>query len=71
MKHFTPYAKAIISGLVAALTALSVAIEDGTVTPDEGIRAALAFFVALTTVWAIPNATTAPPSDAADRRYNH
>lgn len=54
------YLKAIIGALVAGLSALGVALEDGAVTYAEGVTIALAVVTALATVWAVPNAQPQP-----------
>lgn len=55
MDKITPYAKAIIGGIVSGLAAASVALTDGVVTPVEGIAIALAFIAGTGFVYAVPN----------------
>ncbi len=50
-----PYAKSIVGGLVAGLTALGTAMADGQVTGEEWTRVAVAALVALGVVYAVPN----------------
>lgn len=52
----TKYAKAIVGAVVAGLTSLEAALDDSGITAQEGIKAAIATAVALSLVWAIPNA---------------
>jgi len=54
----SPYAKAIVGGIVAGLSAASVALGDGTVTPVEGIAIALAVIAGTGITWAVPNKPT-------------
>lgn len=49
------YAKAITGAIVAALAVLATSLDNGTISAQEGIYAAIAFFTALGAVWAIPN----------------
>ena len=51
----TRYAKAIVGALVAGLTSLQAALDDGGITAQEGVGAAIATLVALGVVWAVPN----------------
>lgn len=50
------YAKALAAAVVAGLTSLYSALGDNAVSTAEWVAAAIAFVVALGTVWAIPNA---------------
>lgn len=50
------YAKAIVGGIVAALTAVATGLTDGHLTAAECVAAAIAFFVALGSVFQVPNA---------------
>lgn len=52
----TKYAKALVGAVVAGLTSLQAALDDGGITAQEGIGAAVATLVALGVVWAVPNA---------------
>lgn len=52
------YAKAIVGALVAALTALVAALNEGGVSAQEWAQAAIAGLVALGAVWAVPNRST-------------
>lgn len=54
------YAKAIIGALVAGLTSLGVALEDGTVNYAEVVAVALAVVTALSTIYLTPNAQPPP-----------
>jgi hypothetical protein len=51
----TKYAKAIVGAAVAGLTSLQAALDDGGITAQEGVTAAIATLVALGLVWAVPN----------------
>jgi len=62
MNSVAPYAKAITGAIIAALSALSVALipdsaagATSNVTSSEWVTIAIAFLVALSAVWAIPN----------------
>lgn len=55
-------AKALTGAIIAALAALGTALTDGGVSASEWVAVALAFFVALSTVYAVPN-QTAPTQD--------
>ena len=55
MDKLNPYAKAIVGGIVAGLTATATALSDGVVTPVEGIAIALAFIAGTGFVYAVPN----------------
>ena len=50
------YAKAILAAIIAALAALGTSLTDGGVSASEWVAVALAFFVALGGVFAVPNA---------------
>ena len=54
MNTIAPYAKALTGAVVACLSYLQPAIDDG-LTASEGIGAAVAFLTGLAVVWAIPN----------------
>lgn len=56
MKKIAPYAKAVTAAVIAGLTALVTALDDGSVTAQEGVIIAIALLTALGAVWAIPNA---------------
>jgi hypothetical protein len=49
------YLKAITGAVVAGLTSLQAALDDGGITAQEGVTAAIATLVALGLVWAVPN----------------
>jgi len=51
----SPVAKAIVGGVVAGLSATSVALGDGIVTPVEGIAVTLAVIAGTGVTWAVPN----------------
>lgn len=55
MKNITPYAKALVGGIVSGLAAASVALADGVVTPVEWIAIGLSFIVGTGFVYATPN----------------
>lgn len=49
------YAKAIVSGLIAGLTALATGLGDNVLSAQEYVTAAIAFLVAFGAVYAVPN----------------
>ncbi|HWN00920.1 MAG TPA: hypothetical protein VNO54_28045 [Streptosporangiaceae bacterium] len=53
------YWKAVVAGLAAGSASLSTALEDGTITGQEGLTAGLAILGALGLTWLIPNRQTA------------
>ncbi|HJY34328.1 MAG TPA: hypothetical protein VJ260_05715 [Vicinamibacterales bacterium] len=54
MNKIAPYGKALTGAIVACLSYLQPAVDDG-LTPAEMIGAAVAFLTGLAVVWAIPN----------------
>jgi hypothetical protein len=60
MSTIAPYAKAVTAALVAGLTALLTALDDGAVSRSEWVTVAVAFLGALGAVWAVPNARRVP-----------
>lgn len=56
------YAKAIVGSLVAGLTSVEAALDNGGITAQEAVKAAIATLLALTVVWAIPNSPTVTTS---------
>ena len=48
-------AKAIVSGTAAGATAAVTAVQDGVLTPGEGVTLVLAVLAALGITWAVPN----------------
>lgn len=57
--------KAVVGGLAAGAASLVTALQDGTVTTQEGITAGLAVLAALGVTWAVPNRKTESPSGPA------
>ena len=55
MEAAAPYAKAITAAIVAGLSALGSALDDGVITPQEYLYALLALVVASGAVWTVPN----------------
>jgi len=55
----TQYLKAIVAGLIAGLSSIVTALGDNTISTQEWVTAAIAFLVALSAVWAVPNAKAA------------
>ena len=51
------YAKAIVGAVIAALTALSTALDDGVVSQQEWITVVLGLLTGLAVIWAVPNAS--------------
>ena len=62
MQNYAPILKAITGAVVAALTAASVGADDGHFSWADGIATAIAFFVGLGAVWAVPNQVPAEPT---------
>lgn len=54
MNRIAPYGKAITGAIVACLSYLQPAIDDGLIA-SEALGAAIAFLTGLALVWAIPN----------------
>lgn len=54
------YAKAIVGAVIAGLTALLPALDDGAITTGEWVVVAAAALGALGVVWAVPNAHAVP-----------
>ncbi len=50
------YIKAILAALVAGLSALATALDNGAISAQEAVTAVIATLVALGAVYAIPNA---------------
>ena len=56
MTNIAPYAKAFIAALVAGLGVIGAAMGDGgAITAQDYVSAAIAFLVALSAVFAVPN----------------
>lgn len=55
MKTFSPYAKAIVGGIVSGLGTAALALEDGVVSPVEVIYITLAFIAGTGFVYVTPN----------------
>lgn len=55
MNAVSPYFKAITAALVAGLTAILTGLDNDVLTKAEWVQAAIAFLVALSAVWAVPN----------------
>ncbi|MFE9955822.1 hypothetical protein [Micromonospora sp. NPDC005299] len=53
--NWKPYAKAVVGGLVAGLTAFGTALADDRVTNAEWVGVGLATLAALGLVYAVPN----------------
>lgn len=66
MKKIAPYAKAVTAAVIAGLTALVTALDDGSVTAQEGVIIVIALLTALGAVWAIPNAEPVSGNDDLD-----
>ena len=58
MNTFTPYSKAIVGFILAALTATGTALTDGEITTAEWVAVAIAAVATLTAVYAVPNTET-------------
>lgn len=65
MSRFTPYLKALMAAFIAGLSALSAYLVNDTsladITAGQWCQVALAFFVALAAVWAVPNSPQNTP----------
>ena len=66
MNDWKIYAKAIVGAIVAALTALSTALDDGVITQQEWVTVALGLLTGLAVIWAVPNATPEEPLEAPE-----
>lgn len=51
----TTYLKAIVAALIAALAVIATGLDDGGLSAQECVYAAIAFLTALGAVWATPN----------------
>ena len=60
MGALAPYAKAVTAAVVAGLSAAAAALDDETISTQEWVTIAIAFFVALGAVWAVPNKPLPP-----------
>lgn len=49
------YLKAIVAALIAGLGSIATALGDNAISAQEWVTAGLAFLVALSAVWAVPN----------------
>jgi hypothetical protein len=58
VSKLAPYLKAITAALVAGLGAVAAALDDDSLSTQEGVTVAIAFLVALGAVWAVPNKTS-------------
>lgn len=56
------YVKALLAAATTALSALMIALDDGSMTQLDGVKVAAAALAAFTAVYAIPNEPTAPPA---------
>lgn len=56
------YLKAIVAAVAAGAASLVTALDDGTITGQEGVTAALAVLAALGITWAVPNKPAPPTS---------
>lgn len=54
------YMKAIAAAVAAGAASLVTALDDGTVTAQEGVTAGLAVLAALGLTWAVPNKPNRP-----------
>lgn len=59
MNRFKPYAKAILSGLIAAISFAIPCVDDGLI-PSEVLGIVLAGLTGLGIVYAVPNRRSAP-----------
>lgn len=50
--------KAVVAGAAAGGASLATALDDGTITAQEGITAAVALVLALAATYRVPNKTT-------------
>lgn len=57
--RISKYWKAVVAAVAAGAAALATALDDGTVTTQEGLTAVLAVLGALGLTWAVPNRQTA------------
>lgn len=61
--NIKPYLKAVVGGVVAALTTAGAALSDGVFTPVEIITTVLAFIAGTGIVYAVPNTNTSTDND--------
>ncbi len=52
---FTTYAKATVSGIVAGLGSISVALVDNSIVAGEWVAAAIVTLTTFSAVWGTPN----------------
>lgn len=55
MNNIAPYAKSLVAALVAGLSVLATSLDNDSISAQEGVYAAIAFFTALAAVFAVPN----------------
>jgi peptidoglycan/LPS O-acetylase OafA/YrhL len=55
------YLKAIAAAVAAGAASLVTALDDGTITAQEGVTALVAVLAALGITWAVPNRSTDAP----------
>ena len=55
MTALAPYRKAVVASLVAGLTTLAVALEDGSVSAQEWVYVVIAVLTAGGTTYVVPN----------------
>lgn len=66
MDKIAPYAKALIGAVVAGLASAQQALDDGVISPAEGVGIAGAVFAGLVLVFSIPNKAAEPVESADD-----
>lgn len=59
--------KAVVSGAAAGTAAAVTALQDGTLTADEGVTIVVSVLVALGVTWTVPNRKPDPVLDALQR----
>ncbi|MFH9073459.1 hypothetical protein [Streptomyces alboflavus] len=58
--RISKYWKAVVAAVAAGAAALATALDDGTVTAQEGLTVGLAVLGALGLTWAVPNKARTP-----------
>jgi hypothetical protein len=66
MNKIAPYAKALIGAVVAGLASAQQALDDGVISPAEGVGIAGAVFAGLVLVFSVPNKDSGAEPEPAD-----
>jgi hypothetical protein len=68
MDKIAPYYKAVAGALIPFLTAISVSLQDGTLTGQDWVQALIALIVGGGVVFAVPNIPNKPQSTTTTRK---